>query len=227
MPDEPDAVVAPADSKMLVVSIDEKSHVFLKNKFLCVQELFGKEKKPWLSLFEDGSAAIFRLTPDNYHYNHVPVSGLVLDIFEVPGCYNPVNPGTTITLATPYSKNKRIVTIIDTDVNGGTKVGYVAMIEIVALMIGDIVQCYSEHAYTNPQQVKAGMFLNKGQPKSLYRPGSSTDVLLFEKDRILFCNDIIENMYHQTASSRFSQGFGIPLIETGIKVRSCIGKAKY
>jgi phosphatidylserine decarboxylase len=41
----------------------------------------------------------------------------------------------------PYSKNKRVVTIIDTDVEGGTGIGLVAMIEVVALMIGDIVQC--------------------------------------------------------------------------------------
>ena len=31
----------------------------------------------------------------------------------------------------------------DTDIPGGSHVGFVAMIEVVALMIGDIVQCYS------------------------------------------------------------------------------------
>ncbi len=43
-----------------------------------------------------------------------------------------------LSLASPYSKNKRILTIIDTDVPGATGVGLIAMIEVVALMIGDI-----------------------------------------------------------------------------------------
>jgi phosphatidylserine decarboxylase len=96
------------------------------------------------------------------------------------------------------------------------------MIEVVALMIGDIVQCYSENQYAAPQDVIAGMFLSKGQPKSLYRPGSSTDVIVFQKNKIKFCDDIINNMYRMDARSRFSQGFGRPLVETSVTVRSTI-----
>ena len=48
------------------------------------------------------------------------------------------------------------------------------MIEVVALMIGDVVQAYSETQYDNPKQIISGMFLKKGAPKSLYRPGSGT-----------------------------------------------------
>ena len=55
----------------------------------------------------------------------------------------PVTPGAVVALVTPYSKNSRVVTIIDTEVPGGTGVGLVAMIEVVALMIGEVVQCYS------------------------------------------------------------------------------------
>jgi phosphatidylserine decarboxylase len=69
------------------------------------------------------------------------------------------------------------------------------------------------------------MFLLKGQPKSLYRPGSSTDVLVFQKGRVNFCEDLIANMYHQGAQSRYSKGFGMPLVETDVKVRSLIGRA--
>jgi hypothetical protein len=70
-----------------------------------------------------------------------------------------------VSLATPYSKNKRVVTVIDTDVGGGTGVGWVAMIEVVALMVGDIVQCYSQSEYKNPRPVETGMFLQCGYPK--------------------------------------------------------------
>ncbi|MCX8044749.1 MAG: phosphatidylserine decarboxylase [Desulfobacterota bacterium] len=226
MPEDPYAIVSPADAKMLALSCNGASPLFIKNKFFEFPELLGYHKRQWHAAFDAGDAAIFRLTPDNYHYNHTPVSGRVVDYYEIPGSYNPVNPGTTITLATPYSKNKRVVTVIDTDVPGGTQAGLVAMIEIVALMIGEIVQCYSTTRYDNPMAIQCGMMLLKGQPKSLYRPGSSTDIILFQKDRISFSDDIIRNMYHTTATSRFSAGFGRPLVETAVLVRSEIGMAR-
>jgi phosphatidylserine decarboxylase len=113
-----------------------------------------------------------------------------------------------------------VVTIINTDVNQGSRVGLVAMIEVAALMIGDILQCYSEHQYLSPRTVCPGMFLKKGKPKSLYRPGSSVDVLIFQKGRIHFSKDIIANMFNWKASSRFLKGFGRPLVETEVNVRS-------
>jgi phosphatidylserine decarboxylase len=67
-----------------------------------------------------------------------------------------------------------------------------------------------------------GMFLAKGQPKSLYRPGSSTDVLVFQKEKITFCEDIVSNMYRVDAHSRFSKGFQRPLVETEVDVRSTV-----
>jgi phosphatidylserine decarboxylase len=68
--------------------------------------------------------------------------------------------------------------------------------------------------------------LAKGQPKSLFRPGSSVDVLIFQKGRVAFSEDIVSNLRHQHALSRFSQGFGKPLVETEVKVRSKIGKRR-
>lgn len=222
MPDDPAAVVSPADSKMLVGSFENESQLFIKEKFFHFDELIGPEKKDWLQTFSKGSYAIFRLTPEKYHYNHAPVSGKVVDIYELDGIYHSCNPGAVIVASTPYSKNKRVVTIIDTQVPNGTGVGLVAMIEIVALMIGDILQCYSKTHYLNPQNVTRGMFLQKGQPKSLYRPGSSLDVLIFQKDSVTFCDDIVSNMNHPNVKTRFSKAFGRPVVETEVKVRSHI-----
>jgi phosphatidylserine decarboxylase len=73
--------------------------------------------------------------------------------------------------------------------------------------------------------LKPGMFLDKGNPKSLYRPGSSTDVLIFQKGRVTFAPDLVRNMNAQNTQSRFSSGFGRPLVETDVKVRSLIATA--
>lgn len=222
MPDDPAVVVSPADSKMLIGSFEDQSQLFLKEKFFHFDELIGPKKREWLQAFSNGSYGVFRLTPEKYHYNHVPVSGKVVDIYELDGMYHSCNPGAVMVEATPYSKNKRVVTIIDTQVPNGTCVGLVAMIEIVALMIGDILQCYSKIQYRNPQNITPGMFLQKGQPKSLYRPGSSLDVLIFQKDAVTFCNDIVSNMNHPNVKTRFSKAFGRPVVETDVKVRSHI-----
>jgi phosphatidylserine decarboxylase len=218
----PAAVVSPADSRVLFGSLRETSTLFLKDKFFAYEELLGRDQRKWLQAFERGDFAIFRLTPDKYHYNHLPVSGEVADIYEVSGRHHSCNPGAVVAFGTPYSKNKRVVTVLDTDLPGGSGAGVVAMIEVAALMVGEVVQCYSEEQYTSPRPVTRGMFLRKGLPKSLYRPGGSTTVLLFQHGRIRFAEDIVSNMFLQGVESRFSKGFGQPLVETDVKVRSLV-----
>jgi phosphatidylserine decarboxylase len=226
MPADTDAVVSPADARVLVGSFQETSLMFLKEKFFSFEELVGYENSLWHEAFSGGDFAVFRLTPDKYHYNHTPVAGEVVDFYAIDGDYHSCNPSAVVSVVTPYSKNKRVVTIIDTDIPGGTGVGLVAMIEVVALMIGDIVQAYSTKGYDAPRQIEKGRFLQKGQPKSLYRPGSSTDILIFQEGRIDFAGDILDNMHQSGVSSRFTQGFQKPLVETDIRVRSLLGRAR-
>jgi phosphatidylserine decarboxylase len=225
MMDDAHAAVSPCDARVLVGSLFEDSALFVKDKFFDYHELLGGGRENWLAAFTGGDYAIFRLTPEKYHYNHSPVAGQVLDHYTVEGDYHSCNPGAAVLMATPYSKNRRVVTVMDTDVEGGMQVGKVAMIEVVALMIGDIVQCYSELQYDDPQPVVPGMFLKRGQPKSLFRPGSSTTVLLFEKKRVRFAPDLLINQATPLAHSRYSLAFGRPLIETDVRLRSPIAHA--
>lgn len=225
MPQEPEAVVCPADARALVGSLNETSLLCLKDKFFRLTELLGTGRGNWHNAFAGGDYAVFRLTPDKYHYNHCPVSGIVIDIYQVDGLHHSCNPGAVVAVATPYSANQRVVTVIDTDVPGGTKVGRVAMIEVVALMIGEITQCYSDRNYDDPRDVCPGLSVRRGQPKSLYRPGSSTNVLVFEPGRIEFAADLTANL-NRPAESRFSAGFGRPLVETDVAVRSLLARPK-
>ncbi len=226
LPSDANAIVSPADSRVLVGSMEETSQLFLKEKFFCLDELLKRDVVDWSEEFADGEFAVFRLTPEKYHYNHSPVSGEVVDFYEVLGTYHSCNPSALVTIATPYSKNKRNVTIIDTDVEGGSNIGLVAMVEVVALMIGDILQCYSSHKYEDPKDMERSLFMEKGQPKSLFRPGSSTVVTLFQKDRVQFAPEIVSNMTHPFAESRFSFDLQTPLVETDVKVRSPIATPK-
>lgn len=225
MVEDVSVVVSPADARVLMGSLDTISNLFIKQKFFDYDELLGQDKEDWLAAFRNGAFMVFRLTPDKYHYNHTPVAGEVKDFYEIPGGYHSCNPGAVVSLVTAYCKNKRVVTVIDTDVPRGTGVGLVAMIEVVALMVGEVEQAYSENQYDSPRSVTPGMFLEKGVPKSLFRPGSSTVVLLFQESRLEFANDLIRNMHRTDVQSRFSAGFGRPLVETDVRVRSSIGSA--
>lgn len=219
-------VVSPADARLLVGSLDEMAILPIKGKFFDYPELLGAPYHQEYKLFDGGDVAIFRLTPEKYHYNHTPVSGRVLDIFVVDGVFHACNPGAVVCAITPFSKNRRVVTIIDTDIPQGSQLGYVAMVEVVAMMIGDVRQCYSRYFYNDPQDILPGMWLEKGCPKSLYRPGSSTTILLFQKNRVQFSKDILTNLHRYDVQSRFSLGFGRPLAETDVRLRSQIATAK-
>ncbi len=222
MADEPSVVVSPADARVLTGRFVQDDALRIKEKFFGFTELLGAEKEAWLQAFDGGDYAVFRLTPDKYHYNHTPVAGTVVDYYAVEVCYHACDLEAVVAMVTPFSKNRRVVTVIDTDVPGGTGVGLVAMIEVVALMIGDIVQAYSETGYENPRPMRLGMTLHKGVPKSLYRPGSSTDVLLFQKGRVRFAEDILANQQRRDVNSRFTRGFDLPLVETEVRVRETV-----
>jgi phosphatidylserine decarboxylase len=224
MDESDDVIVSPADSKMMPGSLREGSMIYAKGKFFTLEELLAKSA--WIDTFIDGDFAIFRLTPDEYHYNHLPVSGIVKDFYAIDGKYHSCNPFSTISLVTPLSKNRRVVTIIDTNVEGGSNIGMIAFIEVVAMMIGEICQVYSPYRYESPTDIKIGQFLVKGQPKSLYRPGSSTDIIIFEKDRVIFDKDIMELSRSSNISSRYTLGFQMPFVEVKVQVREKIGRRR-
>lgn len=223
LPEDERAVVCPADARAIVGSLAADSKIFIKGKFFDAEELLGVEKREWLDVFRDGDFALFRLTPEKYHYTHTPVAGRVVDFYELDGRFHSCNPTATVALIGAHSKNRRVVTVFDTDVENGTQIGLVAMIEIVALMIGRIESCYSATKYDAPQMLAPGVFVERGQPKGLFRPGSSTVLLLFRKNRVRFASDLLVNLNRGDVTSRFSRGFGRPIVETDVRVRSLLG----
>ena len=225
MDTNPENIASPADARVIVGSLSQHSQLFIKEKFFNHRELLG-EKSWWGDRFAGGDFGVFRLTPDKYHYNHSPVSGRIIDSYDIGGCHHSCNPVAVTAVSSIYSKNSRFVTIIDTDVHGGSQVGLVAMIEVAALMIGGIQQCYSRQRYDAPIPLGIGEHMEKGCPKSLFQPGSSTVILLFEPGKMDFSRDLVINSRRCDVHSRFSHEQFRSLVETDVKVRSSIGCAK-
>ena len=222
LPIEERCVVCPSDSRVMVGSLHETSGLSIKGKFFEFPELLGGKGSRWARRFAEGDFAVFRLTPEKYHYTHVPVAGCVADFYAIPGRYHSCNPNAAVQLLTPYSKNRRVVTILDTDCAGGAQIGCVAMIEVVALMVGQIEQRYSAERYEDPRTLERGMFLRMGAPKALFRPGSSSVVLMFQREQVRFANDLLTNQRKAGVHSRYSIRFGQPVVETDVKVRSLL-----
>ncbi len=222
MDPNPRAVVSPADARALVGSFRQTSALFLKDKFFAFDELLGDSRTEWLRAFDGGEYALFRLTPDRYHYTHTPVAGIVRDVYDLDGRFQSCHPAVVVAQASPYSKNRRRVVVYDTDAGDGTGVGLVAMIEFVALMIGDIVSLYSATRYEDPVALRPGMRVERGCPSGLFRPGSSTVVLLFQRDRIRFADDLVTYQLASEANSVFSRAWNTPAAETDVRVRETV-----
>ncbi len=104
MTDDPGAVVSPADARILPGSFTDTRHLFIKEKLFQYDELTGMDRTRWHSTFRDGDYAVFRLTPDKYHYTHAPVSGRVADHYEINGRFHSCNPGAVVRSVTPFPR---------------------------------------------------------------------------------------------------------------------------
>jgi phosphatidylserine decarboxylase len=126
------------------------------------------------SAFAGGAALVLRLAPYDYHRFHFPDGGTAQAARQVPGGYHSVNPIALARVPNLFCKNKRDVTLVDTD-----HFGRVAIIEVAAITIGTIVQTYA------PGRVE------RGQEKGYFQYGGSTVVVLFQKGRVRFDADLV------------------------------------
>jgi len=224
MSDEEHTAVVPCDSRLLIGSDSVSSMFFLKEKFFTLNDLLGTEKYLWTESFRGCDYALSRLTPDKYHYVHSPVSGEVLDIYEIDGKIHSCNPTAADSVRSIYSINRRYVIIIDTDTAEGTKCGLVALVAIAALAIGRFVYAYSSEKYNNPIIPCSGTKVAKGAPIGLFRPGSSAVITMFQKKRISFAEDIRANASRQDVQSRYTSDLRNRFVETDSKVRTPLGR---
>jgi len=225
LPVDKDCVASPADARVQVGSLSRDALLYIKRAAFDLETLVGTDRTDLHALFGQGDAAIFRLTPERYHYTHVPVAGRVVDTFELDGAYHACHPVAALEVATPISRNRRVVTVFDTDVPRGTQVGRVAMVEVVAMMIGRVEPRYSDHRYDAPRPLAVGDFAERGAVMSLFRPGSSTVVLLFEPHRVTFADDLVRNATRFDVAEQL-RATRVERLETDVLVRSEIGWAR-
>jgi phosphatidylserine decarboxylase len=233
LPDDVSSIVSPADGKLLPFAAFERDMLPVKSKFIRIDDLLGAAN-PWRERFASTlsheshvnhlAGVIVRLTPDVYHYTHAPVSGRIIARQTIEGRFHSCNPTALVRFPGSYALNRRVVTVYDTDVDCGTNVGKVVQVDVAAMMIGEIQSRYSERRYEAPRSLNAGDFVVRGSPVSMFRPGSSTSIVLWDGTRASLSGELIANAARSDLRSRFSDWLGKPWVETQVLVRQSIAE---
>jgi len=167
-------VVSPADGKIMAYANISNADFIIKgfrfdvSSFLDDGELANK--------YNGGSLIIIRLAPYDYHRFHFPVSGNVSQPSRIEGDLYSVNPIALKKMVEIFFLNKREYVSISTQ-----HIGDVIMAEVGATMVGSIIQTYR------------GEVAVIGKEKGYFKFGGSTVVLLFEKNKIVIDEDLLNN----------------------------------
>ena len=169
-------VISPADGKILVFpNLKDVPSFFVKDIEFNL-ESFLRLKEP-AHKYADGAMAITRLAPPDYHRYHFPASGKASASVKIKGHYFSVSPLALKQSLKIFCENKREYCILQTP-----DYGDILIADVGATMVGSIIQTYTPNSE-----------VQKGDEKGYFAFGGSTLVLLFEKGKIQFDNDLIEN----------------------------------
>lgn len=158
----PEALISPADSKLLVYEIEKDTTLRIKGRTYTADEILADSENA--GEFAGGYALVFRLTVDDYHRFCYPDRGCLISRRLIKGKLHTVSPVSKDHKI--YMENTRSVNLFKTE-NFGT----VAYIEVGAMLIGRIVD--------NGTDV-----FEKGQEKGYFEPGGSTVVILVKNVEI-------------------------------------------
>ncbi|CAG8568466.1 11126_t:CDS:2, partial [Racocetra persica] len=207
-PGNDNVFVSAADCRLNVYeNIDLAKKYWIKGKQFTVADLL--QDNEMAKEFDEGSIAIFRLAPQDYHRFHSPVTGVVGASKYINGTYFTgmnsyssiaymklniindvinliilnlsikVNPMAVNEELNVFTENVRSTLLIHPSMPGASKVVFIA---IGALLVGSI-------KYT----VKEGDQVFKGDELGHFAYGGSTIICLWPKGEIKFDNDLVSN----------------------------------
>lgn len=177
-PNNPHIITSPADCRSVVFnSIDKSTNVWIKGREFSVKRLLGDAYPEDASRFEGGALGIFRLAPQDYHRFHIPVDGQMGKPITIAGEYYTVNPMAIRSALDVYGENVRVLVPVDSPVHGR-----VMIVCVGAMMVGSTVITQKE-----------GADVKRADELGYFKFGGSTIVLLFEKGKMVFDEDLVSN----------------------------------
>lgn len=195
--DNPYRLVSGADCRMMAFeTVSEATRLWIKGREFTVARLLGENYKQEAERYTGGALAIFRLAPQDYHRFHTPVEGTIGNMTDIAGEYYTVNPQAIRTALDVYGENVRKIVPIDSP-----QFGRVMAVCVGAMMVGSI-----------KTTVEEGQYVQRGDEFGYFAFGGSTIVVLFEKGKVEWDEDLLIN--------------GRASLETLVRVGMGIGKGR-
>jgi phosphatidylserine decarboxylase len=168
----PGHLISPCDGWLSVFPITEDSTFSIKSSHYRLADFLQDEKLA--QTFHEGSCLIFRLCASDYHHYCYIDHGYQGEVHNIAGLLHSVQPIVCEKLPV-YVLNRRSWTLLETE-----HFGPVVQTEIGALIVGGIVNGW-----------KNGRFC-KGDEKGHFELAGSTIVLLFQKGRMQFNDNLVQ-----------------------------------
>jgi phosphatidylserine decarboxylase precursor len=132
-PDDALSAIVVADSRVVTYnSVAETKKLWIKGQDFSITNLVMDTHLG--SVFENSAVASFRLSPQDYHRFHSPVTGKIKLFRSVPGDYYQVDPIALQSQVDILTRNRREYAIIDT-----VEFGDVLFVAIGATNVGSVV----------------------------------------------------------------------------------------
>ena len=170
---DPNALIAPADSRLKVFKLHTDTILNIKGVSLTLPQLLGA---PSVSKqFANGICLQFRLAPCDYHRFGAIENGVQGPIQRIGGRLYSVSPLALRHMPAIWGQNHRHWCIIETK-----PLGPVLQIEVGATGVGSIVQ-----------HQPAGGYCTRGQEKGYFQMGGSTLLVIVQHGRVQVDDDIL------------------------------------
>ncbi|BCX80901.1 phosphatidylserine decarboxylase [Methylomarinovum caldicuralii] len=183
LPDDPYAVVSPADGKISQIGrLTGQWLIQAKGRDFSAAALLGDEALG--TAFADGEFATVYLSPRDYHRVHMPYRGRLQEMIHIPGRLFSVNDATAEGVENLYARNERVVCLFDTET------GPMAVVLVGALLVASIETVW-HGAVTPPtgREIRRWCYddreivLQRGAELGRFNMGS-TVIVLFPQDTV-------------------------------------------
>lgn len=162
-------LISPCDGFLSAVRITENTVLNIKNTRFTLDDLLKDHELA--GRYGGGTAFVFRLTPADYHRYCYVTDGRIISHRKIRGVLHCVRPIALETVPV-FTQNSREYQILETEC-----FGTVIQMEIGALLVGKI---------RNDTSTVTSGYVQKGTEKGYFEFGGSTIVILVQKNRIRF-----------------------------------------
>ncbi|KAK6345663.1 hypothetical protein TWF718_007572 [Orbilia javanica] len=169
--------VVPSDCRVVVYpSVYVGQKLWINGQHFSMTNIFGD---PFIAeSFADGPVASFRLSPQDCHRYHSPVTGTVRWYKQYSGEYFNIDPWNLRSHIDAVSSNARCAICFETD-----RYGEVMFVAIGGSGVGTV-------NFREDVRI-SGSKIRKGQEIGRFGLGGSTILVFFQKGRILFDQDLL------------------------------------